>query len=174
MVAAAPRARVTRPRADEPAERRARVERMLARVEEAGIKLTTQRLAVVQELAADETHPTAQELFERLSRKGPGLSFATVYNTLDALTGAGICAVVSLAPGAARFDPNMGEHHHAVCDGCGLVRDMPPATDRRRGGERTPREGASVPLAPGFELRSIERIYRGLCATCAKKRPRSR
>ena len=170
MTAAAPRPRALRPRADEPAERRARVEHMLARVEQAGLKLTAQRLAVVQELAADETHPTAQELFERLSRKGPGLSFATVYNTLDALTGAGICAAMSLAPGAARFDPNMGEHHHAVCDGCGLVRDVPLAARARRDGESPTPESATVPLAPGFEVRSVERIYRGLCADCAKKR----
>lgn len=170
MTAAAPRPRAPRPRADEPAERRARVERMLARVEHAGLKLTAQRLAVVQELAADETHPTAQELFERLSRKGPGLSFATVYNTLDALTGAGICAAMSLAPGAARFDPNMGEHHHAVCDGCGLVRDVPLAAGTPRDGEHHTPERATVPLAPGFEVRSVERIYRGLCADCAKKK----
>lgn len=137
---------------------------MLARVEEAGLKLTPQRLAVVRELAADETHPTAQELFERLSRKGPGLSFATVYNTLDALTAAGICAAMSLAPGAARFDPNMGEHHHAVCDGCGLVRDVPVTST---GG--VPVDEAALPLATDFEVRSVERIYRGLCTACASE-----
>src|SRR6185369_17277826 len=98
---------------------------MLACVRSAGLKLTPQRIAIVREIAADPTHPTAQELFERLRPALPTMSFATVYNTLDALAAAGLCAALSLSPGASRFDPNMRPHHHAVCDRCGLVRDVP-------------------------------------------------
>lgn len=150
---------------------------MLACVRASGLKLTPQRMAIVRELAADPTHPTAQELFERLRPALPTMSFATVYNTLDALANAGLCAALSLAPGAARFDPNMRPHHHAVCDRCGLVRDIPVTF----GGAETPRdppgaapaalgsEGSAVEGgAPGFVVRSVERIYRGLCAACAK------
>src|SRR6185436_4935485 len=80
--------------------------RMLDGVRAAGLKLTPQRLAIVRELAEDESHPTAQELFERLRPALPTMSFATVYNTLDALTTAGLCAALSLSPGPSRFDPN--------------------------------------------------------------------
>src|SRR6185369_982204 len=97
---------------------------MLACVRASGLKLTPQRMAIVRELAADPTHPTAQELFERLRPALPTMSFATVYNTLDALASAGLCAALSLSPGPSRFDPNMRPHHHAVCDRCGLVRDL--------------------------------------------------
>jgi Fe2+ or Zn2+ uptake regulation protein len=152
-----------------------RVASMLACVRAAGLKLTPQRMAIVRELAADPTHPTAQELFERLRPALPTMSFATVYNTLDALASAGLCVSLSLAPGAARFDPNMRPHHHAVCDRCGLVRDISrdegddasaPAATRARG----PRAEGLVDV-PGFEVRSVERIYRGLCAECARERP---
>jgi Fur family peroxide stress response transcriptional regulator len=143
-----------------------RVAEMVACVRAAGLKVTPQRLAILRELASDPTHPTAQELFERLRPALPTMSFATVYNTLDALAGAGLCAALSLAPGAARFDPNMRPHHHAVCDRCGLVRDVPldeasaPAPDKGAHG------------APeGFELRAVEQIYRGLCADCAREAP---
>src|SRR3954451_21490885 len=102
-----------------------RVERMLAGVRAAGLKLTPQRMAIVRALAADTSHPTAQELFERLRPALPTMSFATVYNTLDALASAGLCVALSLSPGPARFDPNMEAHYHAVCDRCGLVRDVP-------------------------------------------------
>src|SRR5580692_12545169 len=81
------------------------VAEMLACVRAAGLKLTPQRMAIVRELANDPTHPTAQELFERLRASQPTMSFATVYNTLDALASAGLCASLSLSPGAARFDP---------------------------------------------------------------------
>src|SRR5262245_65501364 len=102
-----------------------RVAAMLARVRGSGLKLTPQRIAIVRELAADPAHPTAQELFERLRPALPTMSFATVYNTLDALAAAGLCAALSLSPGPSRFDPNMKPHYHAVCDRCGLVRDVP-------------------------------------------------
>lgn len=167
---------------------------MLERVRARGLKLTPQRIAIVRELAADPTHPTAQELFERLQPSLPTMSFATVYNTLDALASAGLCAALSLSPGPARFDPNMQAHHHAVCDRCGLVRDVPsddagaapfddplaprisPRIPRTSSAEdRTPdapdavAEGApTLAAAPGFKVRAVERIYRGLCAECAR------
>ncbi|WP_237245225.1 MULTISPECIES: Fur family transcriptional regulator [Sorangium] len=146
-------------------EEDARVASMLACVRSSGLKLTPQRLAIVRELAADPTHPTAQELFERLRPALPTMSFATVYNTLDALASAGLCVALSLSPGASRFDPNMAAHHHAVCDRCGLVRDVPCEPSGERPDEIAP---APLAAAPGFEVRAVERIYRGLCAACAK------
>lgn len=139
-------------------------EQMLASLRAAGLKLTAPRIALVHELAGDDTHPTAQALFERVRRRLPGVSFATVYNTLDALASAGLCASLTLAQGSARFDPNMAPHHHAVCDGCGTVSDVP-----RLPGELDPRAATHAvdAAAPGFAVRSVERIFRGLCAACA-------
>ena len=148
-----------------PESHEALVARMLAGVRASGLKLTRQREAIVHELAGDETHPTAQALFERLLVRLPGVSFATVYNTLDALSSAGLCAALSLAPGAARFDPNMGAHHHAVCDECGTVLDVPT----RDGAS----ERASAGGPPGFTVRAIERVYRGVCAACRARPARS-
>lgn len=144
---------------------------LLACVRASGLKLTPQRMAIVRELAADPTHPTAQELYERLRGALPTMSFATVYNTLNALATARLCAALALSPGAARFDPNMSAHHHAVCDRCGLVRDVPCESAAAVGEGRaataqgTPSPGLSA--VPGFEVRAVERIYRGLCAACA-------
>jgi len=137
---------------------------MLAGVRASGLKLTPQRIAIVRELAADPTHPTAQELFERLRPTLPTMSFATVYNTLDALASAGLCAALSLSPGPSRFDPNMKAHYHAVCDQCGLVRDVP--ADAASADE--PAALSAMSAAPGFQVRAVERIYRGLCADCAR------
>jgi len=140
---------------------------MLRDLKRAGLKMTPQRIAIVRLFAEDESHPTAQDLFERLRPAFPSMSFATVYNTLDALAKAGLAGIVRL-PGkrgdAARFDPNTGPHHHAVCDGCGAVLDI-------TAGSLSPTPGALKKLrrtAPGFDVRAVERIYRGLCAECAR------
>ena len=138
---------------------------MVECVRASGLKLTPQRLAIVRELAGDPTHPTAQELFDRLRPALPTMSFATVYNTLDALAAAGLCSSLALSPGPARFDPNMRAHHHAVCDRCGLVRDVPSEAP----GEEAP---PALAAAPGFRVRAVERIYRGFCAACAREAAR--
>lgn len=130
---------------------------MLSRLRAAGLKITPQRIAIIQELAGDPSHPTAQELYDRLRPSMPSMSFATVYNTLASLAEAGLCASRSLTPGGARFDPNTEPHDHAVCDRCGAVLDMPHVIHRP--------QGRNVPA--GFAVRAVERIYRGLCASCA-------
>jgi len=137
------------------------VDAILQRVRTAGLKLTPQRVAIVQELVQDPTHPTAQELYERLRRAQPTMSFATVYNTLDALAAAGLCSSLALSPGASRFDANMAPHDHLVCDGCGLVRDV-----HRMVGKAA--EALPPPPTDGFQVRAVEQIYRGLCADCAR------
>jgi Fe2+ or Zn2+ uptake regulation protein len=162
--------RRTEPAASVEAAQSTPLDRMLAGVRAAGLKLTPQRLAIVRELAEDESHPTAQELFERLRPDLPTMSFATVYNTLDALAAAGLCAGLALSPGSSRFDPNMEPHHHLVCDRCGSVRDVPsaPAADvPQADAEADSVRRAISRVAPGFEVRSVERILRGLCADCA-------
>lgn len=150
------------------------VQRMLAGVRAAGLKLTPQRMAIVRALAGDTSHPTAQELLERLRPGLPTMSFATVYNTLDALRAAGLCSALSLAPGSGRFDPNMEPHHHAVCDACGAVTDIPDAASGRSVAVGEPLRRAVGAGAPGFEVRAIERVFRGLCAACAARQRRAR
>jgi len=127
---------------------------MLAALKRAGLKMTPQRMAIVRELDGDESHPTAQELYERLLPAFPTMSFATVYNTLDALAKNGLIRSLRVGEGSAvRFDPNTTAHHHAVCDACGKIVDLPA--------EAPPKH------AHGFTVRTEERTYRGLCSRCS-------
>ena len=136
-----------------------RVAEALAALERAKLRRTPQRLAIVRAFVDDETHPTAQQIFDRLKRSMPTMSFATVYNTLAALEGAGRCRVVRVADDDfARFDPRVDPHDHAVCDRCGSVRDVGP-----KGAPK------ATTLAGGFHVRAVERVYRGLCAACVAK-----
>ncbi len=139
-----------------------RADAMVSDLKRLGLKLTPQRMAIVRELADDVTHPTAQALFERLRPAFPTMSFATVYNTLDALARCGLIQTMhSLNVGgeALRFDPNAAPHHHAVCDRCGSVHDVPAP----EGATTT----ATLPGLVGFRVQREQRIYRGLCSQCA-------
>src|ERR1700691_2434556 len=106
--------------ADTPAMREPRTAAMLRDLKRAGLKMTDQRLAIVKLFAMDESHPTAQELFERLRGDFPTMSFATVYNTLDALASAGLSGTLRLG-GAARVGPHVARHHHGLCERRGAV-----------------------------------------------------
>ncbi|MDB5221106.1 MAG: Peroxide stress regulator PerR, family [Myxococcaceae bacterium] len=138
-----------------------RADKMLADLKRAGLKLTPQRIAIVRELADDLSHPTAQALFERLRPAYPTMSFATVYSTLDVLVGKGLAGSLNADQGsrAVRFDPNVEPHHHAICDACGCVLDIPL--------DNIPLDGP-VPTAEleGFRVLREERTYRGLCHRC--------
>jgi Fur family peroxide stress response transcriptional regulator len=123
----------------------------------AGLKITPQRLAVAQCLEGDDTHPTAQELYERLRPRFPSMSVATVYNTLSALGAIDHCRQLEMG-GPSRFDPNVKPHDHAVCQHCGAIRDVDIA------GKSRADAGCSL---PGFRVARVERIYRGICAKCA-------
>jgi Fur family peroxide stress response transcriptional regulator len=85
-----------------------------------GLRCTRQREVIYEALAATKSHPTAEEIFHLVRGVEPGLSRATVYNTLDALTA---CGLVRRLPcpngsGACRFDSETHDHVHlATCDG---------------------------------------------------------
>jgi Fur family peroxide stress response transcriptional regulator len=127
--------------------------RIIRELQAAGLKATAPRRAIVRELMGDTSHPTAQQLYERLRAKLSSLSFATVYNTLRALGAVGQVGRLELG-GATRFDPNVAPHHHAVCDRCGSVQDVPM--------QRAPRK----PELTGFAVERVEYVYRGVCSTC--------
>jgi len=140
---------------------RAMIETLRAR----GLRITAQRIALVEAFANDPSHPTAQALFERLKPSFPSMSFATVYNTLDALAQAGLSSTLRLGS-ASRFDPNVSAHHHAVCDACGAVIDVPTKSLSPEASA----EARVAEAAPGFVVTHVERTYRGTCAACSRKR----
>ena len=82
----------------------------------AGLRVTRQREAVYAALICTHSHPTAEDLHKTIRSRGsePCISLATVYNTLEALSQAGLCRRVPCSCGATRFDADLKEHVHIV------------------------------------------------------------
>ena len=127
----------------------------------AGVRPTVQRYAVLQYLAGNGVHATAEEIFLALNREDPRASRATVYNNLKSLTRAGLAREVTAEGKAARFDASLHPHHHFVCERCGNVEDIPwfelPAAARTSLGAR--------------QVRSVEVVFRGVCEKCGASPP---
>lgn len=93
------------------------------------LRCTRQREVVYAALAASATHPTAEELHHLVLRHEPGLSLATIYNTLEVLIDCGLARRLA-AGGCCRFDAVTTPHVHlATRDG--KVFDVPADISQR-------------------------------------------
>jgi Fur family peroxide stress response transcriptional regulator len=137
-----------------------RVERFSATLRSSGFRLTHQRLEVVREVALSDTHPDATCIFQRVRERVPTISLDTVYRTLGTLEDLGLVNRVSGVTGAARYDANTAQHHHFICQRCGLISDI----------ESCELDGLGVP-APAKELGQVDSVevrFRGVCRKCAE------
>jgi Fur family transcriptional regulator, peroxide stress response regulator len=102
-----------------------RVNEIVGRLRERGDRLTPQRYAVVRALVEGGEHPSAEQLFHRVSDAYPMMSRATVYKTLDTLNAAGEVLELEFREGPNRYDANIpSAHPHVVCTGCGRIDDV--------------------------------------------------
>ena len=95
------------------------------------LRCTRQREALFEILRAAKTHPTADELYRMLLAGGScRMSRATVYNTLETLTAAGLVRRMPTTSGICRFDADTSDHLH-VRVGESEIRDVPPELSKR-------------------------------------------
>ena len=100
--------------------------RVLDRLNGAGLRPTRQRLGLARLLFEGcDRHVTAEQLHgEALSADLP-VSLATVYNTLNQFTAAGLLREVVVEAGKSYFDTNTSDHHHFFVESTGRLEDIP-------------------------------------------------
>jgi len=91
---------------------------------EYGLRITPQRVAIYQELLKAKDHPTADEIYKRIVKKIPNISFDTVNRTLLTFSKIGITSVVEGYGQPKRYDPDMDAHHHFRCIRCNCIIDF--------------------------------------------------
>jgi Fur family peroxide stress response transcriptional regulator len=91
---------------------------------DSGLKLTPQRLAILEYLDGNKEHPSAEDVYKAVSRKFPTMSLATVYNTLMILKERGLVKELTMDPLRMRFDPQPTPHHHLICVDCRKIIDI--------------------------------------------------
>jgi len=98
----------------------------LRRLKKAELRPTRQRLALGKLLfEGGDRHVTAENLHDEAMRHGIRVSLATVYNTLNQFTAAGLLREVVVAPGRSYYDTNITDHHHFYYEGDGTLEDIP-------------------------------------------------
>lgn len=120
--------------------------------------LTKQREAVLRVIRLSNKHLTANEVFDDARTLLPGISFATVYNSLHYLKQAGLIGEVHFGGDAVRYDRTVGRHDHAVCSACGKLVDLELKIPKRL--------AEQAGALSNFQAESVEVILRGLCPDC--------
>jgi Fur family peroxide stress response transcriptional regulator len=124
-----------------------------------GLKVTPQRLAILQMIKGDRTHPSAEKIYHEILKKYPSISFATVYNTLAKLVEVGEIQELDIDPNKKRFDPYTQLHYHFYCKSCGKVYDV----------------DYDISLTPhikkiaGHQVEAIQLNFKGVCKDCTKR-----
>jgi len=121
-----------------------------------GIKLTPQRIAIMDYLEGNKQHPSAEEIYKTVVKKFPTMSFATVYTTLSALRDKGNVLELTIDPGKKRYDPITENHNHLICVSCKSIIDVPVAFS------------LDVPdsVKQGFDIMNSHVEFYGLCPKC--------
>jgi Fe2+ or Zn2+ uptake regulation protein len=123
-----------------------------------GLRVTRPRLAVLSAVA-ELPHADTDALIGAVRRHLPDVSHQAVYDSLRALTEAGLVRRIQPRGSVARYESRLGDNqHHVVCRSCGLIADVDCAV-----GE-APCLVASD--AGGFVIDEAEVIYWGLCPAC--------
>ncbi len=123
-----------------------------------GLKLTPQRLAILEYLENNTEHPSAEDIYSALKERFPSMSFATIYNTLEVLIKKGLVKELGLDSSKKRFDPFTHPHHHFVCKGCGKILDVESRF------EIFIPEDLSDCMVEDFQV-----VFSGLCPECKEK-----
>ena len=132
-----------------------RFDQLIAALKEHGFRLTPQRVELVRLIAASEGHPSASQLYTKITLKFPTMSLATVYKTLTLLKEMNQVLEIGLHDDN-HYDCNRPEPHpHLICIKCNKIMDgevsLDPAALRR------------VEQATGYKILRPQISLYGLC-----------
>lgn len=131
-------------------------------IRQIGVKVTDQRMAILQEILGGSDHVTAQEVYENVKSKAPEIGFATVYRFLRTLTDHKILSEVRIQGLPARYEwANKNHHDHITCSACGKISEFE--------NEQIESLQTQIAASLGYQLTDhILELY-GICNECQKK-----
>jgi len=126
-----------------------------------GKRDTAQRRLILDAVRELGNHPTAEQVFEHVSRRCPSIGKATVYRNLSRMAEAGEVLNAGVFSGSARYDHTLRRHCHFSCASCGRIFDVEGDFSDICG-----RVGGT----DGFDIESCAVSFSGLCWSCKAAR----
>ena len=101
-----------------------RTEEIRNKLIEKGLKVTPQRIAILEAIVKLSNHPTAENIIDYIRKNQPNIATATVYKVLDALVANELIKKVKTERGIMRYDAVMENHHHLYCSESDRIEDF--------------------------------------------------
>lgn len=131
-------------------------------IRDLGLKVTSQRLLILDVVRGGPSHFTAQDIFERVSAKNPAVGFATVYRFLRTLSEQNFVTEVRMGGMPARYEWAAKRHHdHLTCTSCQKIVEF-ENSEIERLQEKVAKEF-------GFSLTDHVLELYGACQDCRRK-----
>jgi len=93
-------------------------------LQERNIRLTPQRLELIDMLSKENRHWTVEELYQLLNEKMPSVSITTVYNNVHLFVDIGLVKEIQFGEGLSKYEWKKSDHYHIVCSECGEIVDI--------------------------------------------------
>lgn len=90
---------------------------------EKGLKVTPQRIAILEAITRLKNHPTAEQIIEFIRKNHPNIATGTVYKVLDTFTENGLIKRVKTEKDIMRYDAIVENHHHLYCSRSDRIED---------------------------------------------------
>lgn len=90
---------------------------------EKGLKITPQRIAILEAIYNLNNHPTVEEITHQIRKNNPNIATGTVYKVLDTLVENDLITKVKTDKDIMRYDGVIKKHHHLYCSECDLIED---------------------------------------------------
>jgi len=90
---------------------------------EKGLKVTPQRLAILEAIYMQNNHPTAEMIMDYIRETHPSIASGTIYKVLDALIENGLITRVKTEKDIMRYDGILEKHHHLYCSESEEIKD---------------------------------------------------
>ncbi len=101
------------------------VDTLIKVLRDKGYKVTPQRRVIIEHLVGDKSHPTVEEIYQRVRSVMPEVSRTTIYNTVRELTALGeLTEMANPSESGTRYDTDTAPHHHLVCIRCHTLLDI--------------------------------------------------
>jgi Fe2+ or Zn2+ uptake regulation protein len=124
-------------------------------------RLTNQKKAILDHLRSTSYHPDAYEVYEKVKKKLPQISLATVYRNLDSMAKKGLIKEIRIKEDRFNYDGVEHHHHHFRCSRCGSVFNI--EGDILLDFEKTNESGV-VGLVEEYDV-----MLKGVCMNCKRK-----
>jgi len=136
-------------------------EDLIGQLKEKGLKITPQRLAIIDALVENrEAHPGANLIYTAARKKSKRVSLSTVYATLKEFSESGLIRQLEFDRMENRYDGNLSEHINLICKRCGKIIDynLPSHVEPK-----------DITRKFGFVVTDTRMEYYGYCRDCLKR-----